>query len=412
MPGKSAMSPIRTELLDELLKDYKTPEDLTGKNGLLKTLTKHLMERALAGELTHHLGYDRYDGEGKKTANSRNGSTPKTLKSDQGDIQVNIPRDRDGDFEPTLIKKHQRRFAGFDDKIISMYSRGMTVRDIQGHLKDMYGTEVSPEFISAVTDAVMDEVREWQNRPLARIYPIIYLDALVLKVRDDGRITNKAAYLAIGIDLDGGKEVLGIWLEQTEGAKFWLKILDELKTRGVEDIFVACVDGLKGFPDAIETVFPKADIQLCIVHMVRNSLKFVPWKERKAVATDLKKIYQSRTAEDAQVSLDEFSQRWDARYPTISKSWRTHWARLIPFFSYPAEIRKIIYTTNAIESMNMTLKKVIKNRASFPNDDAAVKLLYLALKNLKKKWTMPVRDWKVAYNQFVIMFGERVPESI
>jgi putative transposase len=262
-----------------------------------------------------------------------------------------------------------------------------------------------------VTDAVMDEVREWQNRPLSRVYPIMYLDALMVKVRDDGRIINKAVYLAIGIDLDGNKDVLGIWLEQNEGAKFWLKILDELKTRGVEDIFVACVDGLKGFPEAIETVFPKTDIQLCIVHMVRNSLRFVPWKERKAVAADLRKIYQALTAEEAQVRLDEFAAKWDARYPTIAKSWRTHWSRLIPFFAYPADIRKIIYTTNAIESLNMTLKKVIKNRASFPNDDAVVKLLYLALRNLKKKWTMPVRDWGVAYNQFVIMFEKRVPET-
>jgi putative transposase len=411
MATQGSAPQIRDELLDELLKDYKTPEDLTGKNGLLKHLTARLVERALNGELTHHLGYERYDGKGKKTDNSRNGASPKTLKSDLGDITIEVPRDRDGDFEPTLVKKHQRRFTGFDDKIVSMYSRGMTVRDIQGHLKDMYGTEVSPEFISSVTDAVMEEVREWQNRPLSRVYPIMYLDALILKVRDGGRIINKAAYLAIGIDLDGGKEVLGIWLEQNEGAKFWLKILDELKTRGVEDVFIACVDGLKGFPDAIETVFPKADIQLCIVHMVRNSLKFVPWKERKAVATDLRKIYQALTADEAQAHLEEFAVRWDARYPTIAKSWRTNWSRLTPFFAYPAEIRKIIYTTNAIESMNMTLKKVIKNRASFPTDDAAVKLLYLALRNLKKKWTMPVRDWKVAYNQFVIMFGERVTET-
>jgi putative transposase len=411
MTDSTTIAPFRAELIDELLKGYKSPEDLIGKDGILKALTKSLVERALAGELTHHLGYEKHDVTTKKTVNSRNGSSPKTLKSDQGDITVEIPRDRTGEFEPILVKKHQRRFSGFDDKIISMYSRGMTARDIQSHLKEMYGTEVSPEFISTITDSVMEEVREWQNRPLSRVYPILYLDALMLKIRDDGRVGNKAVFLAIGIDMDGQKEVLGIWVEQTEGAKFWLKILNELKGRGVEDVFVACVDGLKGFPDAIETVFPKADIQLCIVHMVRNSLKFVPWKERKAVAADLRRIYQAQNAEEAQECLNDFSGKWDARYATISKSWRANWSRVIPFFSYPAEIRKIIYTTNAIESLNMTLKKVIKNRASFPNDDAAVKLLYLALRNQKKKWTMPVRDWKAAYNQFAIMFEERMPES-
>ncbi len=402
---------IRDEILDELLKNYTSPEDLTGKDGILKNLTKRLVERAMSAELTHHLGYEKHDTSSKKTGNARNGSSSKTLRSDHGDLSIDVPRDRLGEFEPTVVKKHQRHFSGFDDKIMSMYSRGMTVRDIQMHLFEIYGTEVSPDLISTVTASVMEEVKEWQKRPLSSVYPIIYLDALMLKVRDDNRVINKAGYLIMGIDLDGNKDVLGIWIQQTEGAKFWMKILDELKARGVEDVFIACIDGLKGFPEAIEAVFPKADIQLCIVHMVRNSLKFVPWKERKAVASDLRKIYQAVNIEDAKSYLEEFAAKWDKKYPSISKSWRNNWDRLTTFFSYPAEIRKIIYTTNAIESTNMSLRKVMKNKASFPDDDSALKLIYLVLKNLKKKWTMSVRDWKMAYNQFVVMFGERIPEN-
>jgi len=402
---------ISDDLIDEILKNYKTPEDLIGKDGILKNLTKRLVERAMSGELTHHLGYEKHDGQSKKTDNSRNGTSSKTLRSDHGDIQVNVPRDRLGEFDPVIIKKHQRHFPGFDDKIISMYSRGMTSRDIKDHLFEIYGTEVSPDLISTVTESVMEEVKEWQKRPLSSVYPIIYLDALMFKVREDNRVINKAGYLVMGIDLDGNKDVLGIWIQQTEGAKFWMKILDELKARGVEDIFIACIDGLKGFPEAIEAVFPDADIQLCIVHMVRNSLKFVPWKERKAVASDLRKIYQSVNDKDASAALEEFAAKWDKKFPSISKSWRNNWDRLTTFFSYPSEIRKVIYTTNAIESINMSLRKVMKNRASFPDDDSALKLIYLVLKNLKKKWTMSLRDWKMAYNQFVVMFGERVPEN-
>jgi putative transposase len=400
---------IPDEILDQLLKNYKNPEDLLGKDGLINQLTKRLVERAMDGELTHHLGYSKHSPKGNNSGNSRNGKGKKTLKGSRGELPIDVPRDRNGTFDPQLIKKHQTRFDGFDDKIISMYARGMTTRDIRGHLKDLYGVDVSADFISTVTDSVMDEVKEWQNRPLDAVYPIVYLDGLSLKVRDEGHVINKTAYLAIGINMEGIKEVLGIWLERTEGAKFWLKVVNELKNRGLQDIFIACVDGLKGFPDAIEAVYPKTEVQLCIVHMIRNSLRFVPWKERKQVAADLKKVYRAATAEQAETHLQEFSEKWDDRYPTIAVSWKNNWQRLIPFFAYPEHIRKVIYTTNAIESLNMTFRKVIKNRAAFPNDDAATKLLYLALKNIKKKWTMPVRDWGTAINQFAILYGERVP---
>jgi len=400
---------IKDELLDELLKDYKNPEDLIGKDGILKQLTKRLVEKAMDSELTHHLGYDKNSPKGKNTGNSRNGKSKKTIKGDFGEVPIDVPRDRTGSFEPQIVKKHQTRFDGFDDKIISMYARGMTTRDIQAHLEEIYGVEISPDLVSRVTDSIINEVKEWQNRPLEEIYPIMYLDATIVKVRSEGRIVKKSAYLAIGISLDGIKDVLGIWLEQTEGAKFWMKIMTELKNRGVQDIYIACVDGLKGFPDAIEAVFPETVVQLCIVHMVRNSLKFVSWKDRKEVAADLKTVYQSSTEEEAKMNLDGFTEKWDGKYPTISKSWKSNWAGVIPLFDYPKEIRKIIYTTNAIESLNYTLKKTIKNRASFPNDEAAVKLLYLSLKNIMKKWTMPIRNWGKALNQFAILYDKRMP---
>jgi putative transposase len=403
------MMAIRTELIDELLKDYKKPEDMLGENGLLKQLTRALVERALNAELTHHLGYEKHSAEGKNSGNSRNGTTPKKLKSDLGELPIEVPRDRLGDFEPQIVKKGQRRFTGFDDKILSMYARGMTTRDIQSHLLEIYQVEVSPELISSVTTEVMEEVKEWQNRALEDVYPIVYLDAIIVKIRDEGHVVNKAAYLAIGVRLDGTKDVLGIWLEKEEGAKFWLKVITELQNRGLKDILIACIDGLKGFPDAIESVFPKTQIQLCIVHMVRNSLKFVSWKDRKKVVSDLKTIYQASTEEQAQSALAEFEQKWDSRYPMIAKSWRTNWTHLRTFFGYPPEIRKVIYTTNAIESLNNGLRKVTKNRGSFPTDDAAIKLLYLALKNIMKKWTMPVQNWATAINQFSIIFEGRIP---
>jgi putative transposase len=403
--------PIKDELLDELLKEYKNPEDLIGKDGILKQLTKRLVEKAMESELTHHLGYDKNSPAGKNTGNSRNGKSSKTIKGDFGEIPIAVPRDRNGEFNPQIIKKNQTRFDGFDDKIISMYARGMTTRDIQAHLQDIYGVEVSPDLISNVTDAVINEVKEWQNRPLADIYPVLYLDATIVKVRSEGRVINKSAYLAVGITLEGAKDVLGIWLEQAEGAKFWLKVMTELKNRGVQDIYIVCVDGLKGFPDAIEALFPKTEVQRCIVHMVRNSLRFVSWKDRKNVAVSLKAVYQAATEEQARMRLSEFAQQWDAKYPTIAKSWETNWQRLIPFFAYPEEIRRIIYTTNAIESLNNSLKKTIKNRASFPNDEAAIKLLYLSLKNIMKKWTMPVRNWGKALNQLAVLYNDRMPIS-
>ena len=402
---------IRDEILEEILKEYKTPDDLIGKDGILKELTKRLVEKAMESELIHHLGYEKHSPAGKKSGNSRNGTSSKTIKGDFGEIPIEVPRDRNGDFNPQIIPKHQTRFNGFDDKIISMYARGMTTRDIQEHLQDIYGVDVSADLVSSVTDGVgvINDVKDWQNRPLDEVYPVLYLDATILKVRHEGRVINKSAYLAIGINIEGMKDVLGIWLEQNEGAKFWLKVMTELKNRGIRDIFIACVDGLKGFPEAIEAVFPKTDVQLCIVHMIRGSLRFVSWKDRKAVVTDLKGIYQAATEESAQENLSIFAGKWDERCPTISKSWRANWQRIIPFFAYPEEIRRIIYTTNAIESINSDLKKTIKNRASFPNDEAAIKLLYLSLKNIQKRWTMPARNWGKALNQFAIIYSDRMP---
>lgn len=400
---------IKDEILEELLKDYKNPEDLFGKDGILKELTKRLLEKALESELTHHLGYEKHSHAGNKSGNSRNGKSAKTITGDFGKMPLEVPRDRNGEFSPQIIPKYQTRFTGFDDKIISMYARGMTIRDIQEHLKEIYGVDVSADLISSVTDAVIEDIKEWQNRPLDDIYPILYLDATTVKVRSEGRVINKSAYLAIGINLEGIKDVLGIWIEQTEGAKFWLKIMTEIKNRGVKDIFIACVDGLKGFPEAIEAIFPKTEVQLCVVHMIRNSLRYVSWKDRRALASDLKSVYHSSCADEAWENLKAFASKWDGRYPTISKSWQTNWQRVIPYFSYPEEIRRIIYTTNAIESLNNTLKKTIKNRASFPNDEAAVKLLYLSLRNIQKKWTMPAKCWGRALNQFAILYSDRMP---
>ncbi|OLY59902.1 IS256 family transposase [Leptospira santarosai serovar Guaricura] len=395
------------ELLDELIKG-KTPEELLGKEGLLKQLTKSLIERAMQGEMTHHLGYEKNSSLGNNSGNSRNGKSSKKLKGDFGTIDLEVPRDRNGSFEPQIIQKGQTRFTGFDDKIISMYSRGMTTREISQHLQEIYQVEVSADLISGVTDSVMTTVIEWQNRPLDKVYPILIMDALVVKVRDGNHVQNKAFYLAVGINLQGAKEILGIWVERTEGAKFWLQILTDLKNRGVEDILIACVDGLKGFPDTILSVFPNAQIQLCIVHMVRNALKWVSYKQRKELVIDLKAIYKSPSAEIAKKSLDDFSTKWDSQYPMNSKSWRSNWESVIPFLAYPPNIRKAIYTTNAIESMNMGLRKIIKNRGSFPTDEAAIKLLYLALNNMSKKWTMPIQDWGKAMNQFAIIFGDRL----
>ena len=400
---------IDNELIDNLLKDYKKPEDLIGENGLLKQLTKQLLERAMAAELTDHVGYEKNDAVGDHSGNSRNGKSAKTIKGTFGTLPIEVPRDRNGTFEPQIIEKHQTRFTGFDENIISLYARGLSTREIKQHLEEIYQVEVSPALISSVTDEVIDEVRTWQNRQLDAVYPIMYLDAIQFKVRDGGHVRNKAVYLAIGMTLEGMKEVLGLWIAQTEGAKFWLQVVTELKNRGVTDIFIACVDGLKGFPEAIESVFPQTEVQLCIVHMVRHSLKFVGWKQRKEVARDLKTIYTSATETEAEQRLDEFAAKWDAKFPMIAKSWRNNWTRVTPFFAHPPEIRKVIYTTNAIESLNMSLRKVTKARGSFPNDEAVFKLLYLALRNIAKKWTMPVHEWMAALNRFAIIYEHRLP---
>jgi putative transposase len=402
---------IDDELIASLLKDYKNPQDLIGEHGLLKQLTKQLLERAMAAELTQHVGYEKHEAAGHHSGNSRNGKSAKTIKGNFGELVLATPRDRNGTFEPQIIGKHQTRFSGFDANIISLYARGLSTREIQQHLAEIYQVEVSAALISSVTDEVLEEVKTWQNRQLEEIYPIVYLDAIQFKVRDNGHVRNKAVYLAIGVTLAGYKEVLGLWIAQTEGAKFWLYVVTELKNRGVKDIFIACVDGLKGFPEAIESVFPQTEVQLCMVHLVRHSLNFVGWKQRKEVAADLKLIYAAATEAEAAQQLEQFSLKWDAKFPLIAKSWRSNWSRVIPLFAHPPEIRKIIYTTNAIESLNMSLRKVTKARGSFPNDEAVSKLLYLALRNIAKQWTMPVHAWKDALNRFAILYEDRLPAS-
>ena len=405
------MDEIKPELVDELLKGYEKPEDIIGENGLLKRLTKSLLERALNAELTHHLGYEKHDPAGHHSGNSRNGNTSKTVKGEFGELVVETPRDRNGSFEPQILGKHQTRFDGFDDKILSMYARGMTTREIQGYLQEMYGVEVSPTLISDVTDAVLEEVKAWQNRPLEPIYGVVYLDALYVKMRHEGRVENRAVYVAIGIDLEGRKDVLGLWTSGNEGAKFWLAVLTELKNRGGKDVLIACVDGLKGFPQAIESVFPEARVQLCIVHMVRASLNYVNWKERKQVATDLKGIYRAANERQAAKELNDFIDRWGGKYQAIGKLWKDNWDRVTPFFDFPAEVRRIIYTTNAVESLHMSLRKIIKTRGSFPSEEAALKLLYLALRNVSNKWEA-VQYWKQALNHFEMLWGERIRAAL
>jgi putative transposase len=396
-------------LIDKLIEGYQKPEDLVGENGLLKQLTKALIERAMNAELTHHLGYEKHSPTGRGSGNSRNGKTRKKLKGDFGEIEIEVPRDRKGEFEPQIVGKHERRFDGFDDKILSMYSRGMSTRDIQEHLKDMYGVEISPSLISEVTEAVSEEVQQWQLRPLEPIYPIVYLDALFVKMRHEGRVENRAVYVAVGVRMDGCKDVLGLWTSDTEGSKFWLSVVTDINNRGVKDILIACVDGLKGFPEAIETVFPQTQVQLCIVHLIRNSLKYVPYKNRKQVAADLKAVYNAPTAQAAEYELRQFGERWDEKYRPIRVLWERNWERVIPFLAFPPAVRKVIYTTNAIESLNMSLRRVIKTRASFPSEHAALKLLYLALKNVVRHWLdRPVADWTDALNHFTILWEDRI----
>lgn len=376
---------------------------------MLKKLTKRAVEHALQGEMTAHLGYEKHAVEGHNTGNSRNGTTRKRMLTDSGELAIEVPRDRTGAFEPQLVPKGQRRFPEFDDKVIALYARGMTTREIQGHLHEIYGVEVSPALITAVTDAVLEDVQAWQSRPLDPLYPIVYLDAIHLKLRTDGHVRTQAVYLALAIKLDGNKELLGLWVGESEGSKFWMNVLTELKNRGLQDILIACVDGLKGFPDAIAAVYPQAEIQLCVVHMVRNSLRYVSWKERKAVARDLRSIYAAPTAEAAGTALEAFARKWDSRFPSISQSWRSRWDNVTPFFAYPPEIRKAIYTTNAVESINAALRKVTKKRGAFPTPDSVRKVLYLAIRNVAQRWTRPVQDWAAALNHFAIVFEGRVP---
>jgi putative transposase len=407
------MATAKDDLIEQLLKDVDfsklTAEQITGESGLLKQLTKRIVEKAMNVEMKDHLGYEINNPDGNNSGNSRNGTSKKTILTEIGDIGIAVPRDRNGEYEPKIIKKHQRRFDGFDDKIISMYARGMTTRDIQGHLKDIYGVDVSPDLISNVTDDVLKDVKEWQNRLLDKTYPVVYFDALVVNGRTEGKAVKKSVYIALGLDMQGKKDVLGLWIGEAEGAKFWMGIITELKNRGVEDIFIACIDGLKGLPEAINAVYPDTHIQLCIVHMIRNSTKFVSYKERKTICADLKKIYSASSEKEGVDALDDFAKKWDGKYPMISKSWKNNWANLSEFYSYPPDIRKIIYTTNAIESLNFSLRKVTKNRSAFPNDDAIIKIMYLALTNASKRWTMPIRDWGAALNQFAVYFGDRVP---
>lgn len=400
---------IDSDLVNQLVKDCRKPEDLVGEGGLLSQLTKAVLERALEAEMTEHLGYSKHDPGGRNGGNSRNGKSSKTLVTDRGPVEIIVPRDRDGSFKPLIVPKGQRRIAGFDDKIISLYARGLSTRDIQAHLQEIYGIEVSQSLISNVTDAVVDEVKAWQTRPLDSIYPIVYMDALFVKGRENGQVINKAVYVAIGITLEGRKDVLGLWIAPTEGAKFWLQVLTEIKNRGVQDVFIVCIDGLKGFPEAIETVYPNAQVQLCMVHLVRHSLSYVSWKQRKAVATDLKGIYLAATLEEAELELERFAKKWDASLPTISQAWRRNWTRIIPLFGYPPAIRRVIYTTNVIESLNASLRRVIRQRGSFPSDEAITKLLYLALRNITGRWGLPLHNWKDALNHFAIIFEGRVP---
>ena len=402
---------IKKEVLDELIKDYKKPEDLIGETGLLKQLTKALLERALGAELTQHLGYEKHDPAGYHSGNSRNGASAKTVKGEFGEITVETPRDRNSSFEPQILKKRQTRFDGFDDKILSMYARGMTTREIQGHLQEMYGVEVSPTLISDVTDAVIEEVKAWQSRPLEPLYAILYLDALYVKMRHEGRVENRAVYVALGVDWDGRKDVLGLWSSGNEGAKFWLAVLTELKNRGVKDVLIACVDGLKGFPQAIESIFPETRIQLCMVHLMRASLNYVNWKERKLVAGDLKHIYRAATEAQAEQELAEFLAKWGSKYQAIGRLWKDNWEGVIPLFEFPAEIRRVIYTTNAVESLHMSLRKIIKTRGSFPSEEAAIKLLYLALRNVIAKWET-IQHWKQALNHFQMLWGERIQAAM
>jgi putative transposase len=400
---------LSDELVDELLAGARTEQEIVGQGGVLAQLTKRLVERALQAELSEHLGYEPHREPAGGAGNTRNGSTGKTLQTEHGPIRVETPRDRNGSFEPQLVRKGQRRFQGFDDKILALYARGMSTRDIEAHLAELYGVSVGRDLISRVTDAVLEDVREWQARPLEELYPIVFLDALVLKIREGGSVQRKACYLALGVTLEGDRDVLGLWFQDTEGAKFWMQVLTDLKQRGVEDILICCVDGLKGFPEAIEAIYPKTTVQTCIVHLIRHSLKYVPRREREQVARDLKPIYTAVNADAAQAALEAFDQTWGARFPVITNAWLNAWEHVTPFLAFPDEVRRVIYTTNAIEALNRQLRKAIKTKGHFPNEDAARKLIYLAISNAVPAWTR-TRNWTTALLAFKIHFGDRLPE--
>ena len=395
------------QILDQLDLHGMTQEELFGAEGLAKKLTARLLNKALEAEMDTHLGYKKHSNDGDGSGNSRNGYSEKTVITGDGEAQIQVPRDRNSTFEPEIVKKHERRLPLFNDQIISLYSRGMTTRDIQSHLKEIYDVDVSAELISNVTDAVHEDVRAWRTRPLESMYPIVYLDAVRVNSRESGKNVNKALYIALAITMEGHKEVLGFYISENEGAKFWMGVLTDLKNRGVQDILIACMDGLTGFPDAVRAVFPHTRIQLCIVHMVRNSTKYVSYKDLKAVCRDLKRIYSAPSEEEALLALDDFGKVWDSKYPMIRRSWESHWNDLNEFFQYPDEIRRVIYTTNAIESLNYSLRKVTRNRSAFPDDDSVYKIMYLAIGKASQKWTQPIRNWGLAINQFSIVFGDR-----
>ena len=407
------LTPEMIEQLKADLSKAKNYEDLMGKDGAIKKLITKSLEQMLESELTEHLGYERYSPNGKNSGNNRNGKSHKTLRNDNGEIEISVPRDRNGQFDPVIVKKYEKTIGPIEDKIISMYAKGMTTRDIQSHITDLYGLDISPTLVSNITERIVDLAKQWQNRPLEKIYPIIFLDAIHYKVRNDSnKVTSKAAYTCLAIDMEGKKDLLGLWVSETEGANFWLNVLTELKNRGTEDIFIACIDGLTGFPDAINTVFPKTEIQLCVIHQIRNTLKYVASKDQKQFMAELKEVYKAPTEEAALINLDRLEENWGKKYTLAIRSWRNNWNNLATFFKYPEEIRTAIYTTNAVEAVHRQFRKVTKNRALFPNDDALKKMLFLAYRDLSKKWTMPIKNWAVILSNFSIYFQDRFDDFI
>jgi transposase-like protein len=418
MPRKkkndSAVDPtlpeIPADLLDQFVSGPMTAESV---DAVMRKFKKAILERALGAEMTHHLGYEPGADKPAGSSNHRNGSSGKTVLTDDGPLRIDVPRDRHGAFQPQIIGKHERRFTGFDDKIIALYSRGLTVREVQAHLLEMYAVEVSPDLISKVTDSVMAEVTAWQSRPLEPMYPVVFFDALRVKIREEGVVRNKAIYLALGVLPDGTRDILGLWIENTEGAKFWMKVFTDLKTRGLNDILIAVTDGLKGMPEALGAVYPATTLQTCIVHLIRNSLDYASWKDRKALAAAIKPIYTAPSADAAAAELDSFEMGpWGQKFPTVVASWRRAWTQVIPFFAFPPDVRRVIYTTNAIESVNARLRKILKTRGHFPTDDAATKLIWLALRNITAKWKRPANNWKAGMNQFAILFDDRFARVI